>query len=462
MFSVIGPDQIIDSTVGEDALLRCDLSPRMSAEHMLVTWHKTEASLAVHTYRDGIDVDEGKDPAYLGRTELIKDGIMNGSVALKIRQVRVSDEGQYSCFFKSDTCFNSAVMKMNVTGSESDPVIQVDVLQGGGMQVECRAEGWYPQPEVLWKGDNGKVLSSSFSNVGKDDNGLYNIKSAIPVNRNVNQNVSCHISNVSRNQRRVSKMFFSDSVFLKDSSWTVAFCVFFILALFFLILLVWYRRKSQKKKCSLKDGWKEERDHLLQKIENLEEEKRTEMAAVSEELKWRRGLRNAVRYHHVILDQGTAHPQLRLSDDGRHVRWDEVIQELPVDSRRFEARACVLGSEGINSERHYWKMEVGADCVVGVAQISVNRKTPLSPIPSHGIFAVSLRGGFVRVKASEEPLELNLKEYPHMIGIYLDCDQGEMSFYNGDSMEHIYTCKIPVIEVLFPFFYLGPGTEIKL
>lgn len=474
------PDQIIDSTVGQDALLRCDLSPTMSAEHMLVAWHKTEGSLAVHTYRDGIDVDEGKDPKYLGRTELIKDGIMNGSVALKILDVRVSDEGQYRCFFKSDTFFNSAVVNMKVTGSESDPVIQVDILRGGEMQVECRSEGWYPQPKVLWKGDNGQVLFSSSSNVEKDVNGLYNVKSAILVNRNVNQNVSCHISNASRNQKSVSKMVFSDSLFLKDSSWMAAFCVFFILAVCLLILLVWYLRKSQKEKCNLKNGWKGQQDHLTQTIDHLtqtidrlkeekrqemdrlKEEKRQEMAAISEELKWRRGLNNAVMYQHVILDQGTAHRQLRLADDRRSVKWDEVEQELPEDSRRFDVRACVLGSKGINSGRHFWKMNVGADCVVGVAQMSVNRKIPLSPIPREGVFAVSLRGGFVRVKASEEPLELDLKEYPHMIGIYLDCDQGEISFYNADSMEHIYTRRIPVIEMLFPFFYLGPGTEIIL
>ncbi|XP_078501133.1 butyrophilin subfamily 1 member A1-like [Lissotriton helveticus] len=462
MFSVTAPDQVIDSTVGQDALLRCDLSPMMSAEHMLVAWHKTEGSLAVHTYRDGIDVDEGKDPKYLGRTELIKDGIRNGSVALRILDVRVSDEGLYRCFFKSDTSYNSAIVNMKVTGSESDPVLQVDVLRGGEMQVECRSDGWYPQPEVLWKGDNGKVLSSRFSNVEKDVNGLFNVKSAILVNRNVNQNVSCHISNVSRNQKSVSRMVVSDSMFLKDSSWMAAFCVFFILALCLLILLFWYRRKSQKEKCNLKDGWKGQQDHLQQTIDRLQEEKRQEMAAISEELKWRRGLRNAVMYQHVILDPGTAHPHLRLADDGRSVRWDEVEQELPEDSRRFDVRACVLGSKGINSGRHFWKMEVGADCVVGIAQMSVNRKSPLSPIPSQGVFAVSLRGGFVRVKASEEPLELDLKEYPRMIGIYLDCDQGEISFYNADSMEHIYTRRLPVIEMLFPFFYLGPGTEIKL
>ncbi|CAM5158199.1 unnamed protein product [Eretmochelys imbricata] len=81
-FTVIGPDQPVTAIVGEDIVLPCHLSPPMSAEDMEVRWFRSHYSLLVHRYRNGKDQIEYQMPEYTGRTEFLKDGIRNGSVAL--------------------------------------------------------------------------------------------------------------------------------------------------------------------------------------------------------------------------------------------------------------------------------------------------------------------------------------------------------------------------------------------
>uniref|UniRef100_A0A452HDW1 Ig-like domain-containing protein n=1 Tax=Gopherus agassizii TaxID=38772 RepID=A0A452HDW1_9SAUR len=113
-FTVIGPDQPVTAIVGEDIVLPCHLSPAMSAENMEVRWSRSDYSSFVHRYRDGKDQTEYQIPEYTGRTEFLKDGIRNGSVALRLHNIRPMDEGRYTCYFESTSFYNDAHMELEV------------------------------------------------------------------------------------------------------------------------------------------------------------------------------------------------------------------------------------------------------------------------------------------------------------------------------------------------------------
>uniref|UniRef100_A0A674JTS5 Ig-like domain-containing protein n=1 Tax=Terrapene triunguis TaxID=2587831 RepID=A0A674JTS5_9SAUR len=66
---------------------------------MEVGWLRSQDSAVVHLYRDGQDQYGEQMLEYRGRTELLKDDITNGRVSLRIRDVRPSDDVQYTCFF---------------------------------------------------------------------------------------------------------------------------------------------------------------------------------------------------------------------------------------------------------------------------------------------------------------------------------------------------------------------------
>uniref|UniRef100_A0A8C8VLE9 Ig-like domain-containing protein n=1 Tax=Pelusios castaneus TaxID=367368 RepID=A0A8C8VLE9_9SAUR len=209
-FRVVGPDHPIAAVVGEDTVLPCYLSPSTSAENMEVRWFRSEFTSPVHLYLDGMDQFEQQMPDYQGRTELWKDGILDGNVALRIVNIRPSDEGQYRCFFRSGDFYEEAVLELKVEASGSAPQISVEGYQDGGIQMVCHLAGWYPEPEVLWRDLRGQPLSSFTQTKSKDQRGLFEIKSSIIITENSNKNLSCSMRKMHLNlEKEPSTLYIS-------------------------------------------------------------------------------------------------------------------------------------------------------------------------------------------------------------------------------------------------------------
>lgn len=102
--------------MGRDVVLPCRLAPEQSAWAMAVTWFWGHFLSFVHRYKAGMDQYGEQMPQYQGRTELLRDGLNNGSVDLKIFSVRLSDEGNYTCFVHADSGYEEAVLELKVTG----------------------------------------------------------------------------------------------------------------------------------------------------------------------------------------------------------------------------------------------------------------------------------------------------------------------------------------------------------
>ncbi|XP_035849683.1 zinc finger protein RFP isoform X1 [Sander lucioperca] len=189
----------------------------------------------------------------------------------------------------------------------------------------------------------------------------------------------------------------------------------------------------------------------------------------------------------VTLDGNTAHPRLILSEDMKSVRCGDKHQMLADNPERFNRVVCVIGREAISSGRHYWEVEVGGktDWDLGVARQSINRKGKVEITPSKGYWFLSLRDNssssssrqwFSANKSSKSPpyatcsapnsrqiknkyafrtepstdVHLNLR--PNTIGIFVDYEKGQVSFYNVDAKMHIYTFNDTFSECIFPFF----------
>ncbi|XP_060112589.1 zinc-binding protein A33-like [Heteronotia binoei] len=161
----------------------------------------------------------------------------------------------------------------------------------------------------------------------------------------------------------------------------------------------------------------------------------------------------------VTLDPATNHPNLVLSKDLDAVHLVENIEEeVPDGPERFSKSVCVLGAQGFTSGRHYWEVEVGdkTSWDIGVAKESVNRKEAKVLVkPSNGFWAIWLRNGS-EYKALDSPSkQLVLKTKPLKVGVYLDYEGGQVSFYNADTMAHIFTFCDAFSECLYPMF--SPG-----
>ncbi|KAM7017627.1 E3 ubiquitin-protein ligase TRIM35-like [Tautogolabrus adspersus] len=171
-------------------------------------------------------------------------------------------------------------------------------------------------------------------------------------------------------------------------------------------------------------------------------------------------MRDRVHFSPVILDPNTANRCLYLSDDLTSVRQDSTQQLLPDNPERCTYFADVLGSEGFSSGKHSWEVEVGdhPDWNVGLAKESVKRKDKICVSPEFGIWCLTHRDGkYTNGSGEKVPVKKSLQR----IRVELDYDRGEVSFYDTEDMNHIYTHTDTFTENIYPYFSLGAAGAAK-
>ncbi|KAM8881581.1 E3 ubiquitin/ISG15 ligase TRIM25-like [Synchiropus picturatus] len=157
----------------------------------------------------------------------------------------------------------------------------------------------------------------------------------------------------------------------------------------------------------------------------------------------------------VQMDARTANAWLVVSDDGTRV-WDgEEEQDLEDLPERFTSAPCVLGTMGFTSGRHYWEVDVGDKTAwdLGLARTSINRKGKVTLSPEDGYWAICLRRGSEFRACADEAVLLHLRQRPRVIGVFVDIEDGMVSFYDAENKNHIYSFTyFHFTEEIIPFF----------
>ncbi|NXX73868.1 BT1A1 protein, partial [Urocolius indicus] len=140
----------------------------------------------------------------------------------------------------------------------------------------------------------------------------------------------------------------------------------------------------------------------------------------------------------VTLDPATSHPQLVVSADGSSVRWEEAEQEPP---EWFGVDPCVLAHEGITSGRCCWDVEVTpkGSWALGVAKESLRREEEATTSPEMELWSMGLCEGQFWALTSLERVPLPQTRVPRRVRVSLDCDKGQVAFYDADERVLIFT-----------------------
>ncbi|XP_051471603.1 E3 ubiquitin-protein ligase TRIM35 isoform X2 [Apus apus] len=162
------------------------------------------------------------------------------------------------------------------------------------------------------------------------------------------------------------------------------------------------------------------------------------------------------------FDPNSAAGYLLVSEDLTSVT-NKGYRLLVENPERFTSAPCILGSRGFSTGFHTWEVDLD-----GLVNWRVGVAKPRGG--NHWTFHHDARSGFWYIyrlpgkdgemcrasnAARSEAGSGDLKR----VRVELDCDEGELSFYDPDRKAHIYTFHEKFGGTVFPYFYVG-GTPV--
>ncbi|XP_048019217.1 NLR family CARD domain-containing protein 3-like isoform X2 [Megalobrama amblycephala] len=170
--------------------------------------------------------------------------------------------------------------------------------------------------------------------------------------------------------------------------------------------------------------------------------------------------------HQLTLDLNTVNKWLRLSERNRVITYtDPEVQPYPNHPDRFDM-CQVLCRESV-SGRCYWEIEYsGLYVCISVSYKSISRKGGSVCVfgrndQSWSLFCSSSSYSF---RHNNKQTDLPVESISRRIGVFVDHSAGTLSFYSisGDTMILIHTVQTTFTQLLYPGFYVGLGSSVKL
>ncbi|XP_032194263.1 butyrophilin subfamily 1 member A1-like [Mustela erminea] len=477
-FLVIGPSEPIVAMLGTDTVLPCRVSPAMNVESMELRWFRSQFSEAVYVYKDGMEQAGEQLVDFKGRAELVKDYITEGRVAVRIYGLRISDNGIYKCFFQKGSDYEEASLELKVIGLGSGPRVFMVGPEDKGIRLTCTSKGWFPQPEVQWTDARGEKIPSLSEDENQDDDGLFQIEASLIVKDSSKTEVSCSMKNPFFGQEQVETISIPESFFPRTSPWKGAFAGTFLLLGIFLsavVFLAWKERQEKKRVQEVqkeKEKESEAKELLKKELDRRKELYQRDWRKAKLYADWRKEQFKAVA---VTLDSERLPGSLIISNNKKQVSLMGNVPrdgDASVDQGKEESEAVlsVLGQNSFETGRYYWEVEVnigteaGSETkwAVGVCLDSVTRDGWFVESPEKGFWVLTYKEGELKVPIASE--SLSPRQHPQRIGVFLDQEDGDLSFYNMLDGSHIFSfIGVTLHQTLRPYFSLqGAGTSVTI
>lgn len=167
----------------------------------------------------------------------------------------------------------------------------------------------------------------------------------------------------------------------------------------------------------------------------------------------------------IFLDVRTASNNLHISGDQKTASWSQKSQGRQETSERFQSFK-VMSSTRFSSGRHFWEVEANkiGNWRVGMAYASIDRKGDRSNIGNNDK-SWGLRWCSNQLSARYDCKEISLspKLQSNSVGIYLDYEGGQLSFYDMcNPLRHLHTYEASFTEPLHVALALWNNAWLKV
>ncbi|KAM9528605.1 butyrophilin subfamily 2 member A2-like isoform 2-T2 [Salvelinus alpinus] len=451
VFTLTVPNGPILTRLNASVTLPCELSPIFNVEPLEVRWYRSENSNSpALLYKDHKIQETPVDPRYRGRVSLT-GGLERGNVSLTLERVTLEDRGEYVCHVSNERWYEKANVYLSMNGSA--PVLSVASGGGGQVNVTCSSEGWSPQPKLTWRNKEETEIKNEQVLFTSDSQGLLSVSSWLLYPPSDSDWLSCTIS-LSEEEKRESRVLPH-----KPGAWKEAFIVTLVLSLLLLsalstVVCILLKHRDQMK---LEQN-KSETKLLFKGTENSQEKRPVKEGINLEDWHQVKAFKE-----NITMDENTAHSDIRVTQEGKTAQY---IKEKETIKSSIQRHPHVLANQSFGSEQHYWEVKVRdetmdkavGDCgklswYVGVARDNAERTSKVAVTPLHGFWTLFYEEGKGFHVNTDPPTSVHVRENLSVVGVFLDCENQSLSFYNVDTESHIYTfCNVVTSHKFLPVF----------
>ncbi|XP_048057023.1 uncharacterized protein LOC125274670 [Megalobrama amblycephala] len=168
-FTVRGPSGPLFFPLGSSVVLPCYVDELLITEGLEVEWRRTDSQILVHLYQDGESRPEAQQQEYHDRAHFFTDQIQHGNFSLRLDNLRVEDEGTYTCRVYSQQESSETVVQikdvecLRVSGSNRS----VSAYDGEDVTLSCSVDSHITPDhieEVKWIKTDEDILVLLYQN----------------------------------------------------------------------------------------------------------------------------------------------------------------------------------------------------------------------------------------------------------------------------------------------------------
>ncbi|XP_026122223.1 E3 ubiquitin-protein ligase TRIM39-like [Carassius auratus] len=164
----------------------------------------------------------------------------------------------------------------------------------------------------------------------------------------------------------------------------------------------------------------------------------------------------------ITIDRERLHSDLKVSQDCKTVRdsadYNHTGEEFPI-------HLCAFGAQRFSSGRHYWEVDLAQEntppknyWLIGVMKdgnLTPRDRSALTPSAGFWFLCSDGPNGF---HTNTDPsVKLSLTPRPERLGVLLNYDEGQLSFYNIKEKKHLLTISSRFSGSIVPLFNPGAG-----